>query len=79
MRAHEDVGMNIPAKLVHSLFKRIEKQPRITICLEDVVAGIASTHHMVARSGILNAHRSWHRDNKVKQQGLGKYILELLN
>jgi hypothetical protein len=64
MIAHQTIGMHLPSSLLTSLAQGPQKLHPICIVVENRFASVATAHHMITRSSVLNAQRPRHGDTR---------------
>jgi hypothetical protein len=57
---HQAIGMHLPAGLLARLAERFKKPLTVLIIGEDRLPPVASIHHMIDCTGILNAQLAGH-------------------
>jgi hypothetical protein len=74
---HQDVGVNHPPRLLGRLAQTLEKCLPIGVVAKDQVVVVASAHHVINRSRILNSQRASHsgRVPRVDTRAVNSSIL----
>jgi hypothetical protein len=60
MIRHEDIGVNLPARLGTNLAQRLNEAPAIRIIHEDPFAPITAIHDVINRASILDSQLPGH-------------------
>lgn len=60
MIRHEDIGVNLPARLGANLAQRLDEAPAIRIIDEDQLAPVTAIHDVINRASILDSQLAGH-------------------
>jgi hypothetical protein len=60
MIRHEDIGVNLPARLCANLAQRLNEAPAIRIIHEDPFAPVTTIHDVINRASILDSQLAGH-------------------
>ncbi len=73
MIRHEDVGMNLPARLGARLGERLDEAAAIRVVLADWFSPVAAIHDVINRAGILDSQLAGHASFMCQYQELTPY------
>jgi hypothetical protein len=57
---HEDIGVNLPARLCANLAQRLNEAPAIRIIHEDPFAPVTTIHDVINRASLLDSQLAGH-------------------
>ena len=68
MIRHEDIGVNLPARLGASLAQRLDEALAIRVIQEDRPTAVPAIHNVVNRAGILDSQLAGHARRMPRAQ-----------